>query len=320
MLTRDRGHLKLFAGNSNVPLAKAIAEYVGIDLGAANVGHFTDGEVLVEIEESVRGTDVYILQSTCKPVNDNLMEMLVIVDALKRASAGSITAVVPYYGYARQDRKVAPRAPISAKLVADLLAAAGIGRVISVDMHAGQIQGFFNIPFDHIYAAPVLLKHLAATLPEDREQVVIVSPDAGGVERAAAYAKRIGCSIAIMDKRRERPGLAQIMHVIGEVKDKTAVILDDMIDTAGTLTAAAHFIKEAGARKVIAASTHAVLSGPAVQRIVDGDIEEVLVTDTIQLNDAARASGKFNVLSISSLLGEAIRRIHTGDSVSQLFK
>ena len=310
---------KVFAGNSNPALAKAVCQNLGRDLSAASVGAFSDGEIQVEIGENVRGTDTFIIQSTSPNANHNLMELLIMADALKRSSAGSICAVIPYYGYARQDRKVAPRVPITAKLVADLIEAAGVTRVVSMDMHAGQIQGFFNIPFDHLYAAPVLIEHMRRRFDGDAQNVVIVSPDAGGAERARAYSKRIGATLGIVDKRRLKPNVAEIMNVIGEVQGKTAVLLDDMIDTAGTLTQAANALMDQGANKVYAYATHGVLSGPAVERIMKSPIEEVVFTDSIPLQPAAAACGKIRVLSVAGLLAEAVRRIHSADSLSSLF-
>jgi ribose-phosphate pyrophosphokinase len=308
----------IFAGSANPPLAHAIAEYLELRLGRAKVSRFSDGEVFAEIQENVRGVDVYIVQPTCAPVNDHLMELLVMADALKRASAGSIAAVMPYYGYARQDRKVAPRTPITAKLVADLITSAGVDRVVAVDLHSGQIQGFFNKPFDHLYAMPVFLEYLEEKFAGG-EAPVFVSPDAGGVERTRAYAKRIGADLAIIDKRRERANVSEVMHIIGDVEGRVCVLLDDMIDTAGTLTNAANALVGAGARSVMAAATHAVLSGPAVERIKASPLVEVVVTDTVPLRADALSTGKFQVLSVASLLGEAIKRIHNGDSVSSLF-
>jgi ribose-phosphate pyrophosphokinase len=308
----------IFSGNANPALAQSIAQYLEIPVGRARIARFSDGEVFAEIQENVRGVDVYVLQPTCAPVNDHLMELLVITDALKRASAGSITAVLPYYGYARQDRKVAPRTPITAKLVADLITTAGVDRVVACDLHSGQIQGFFNKPFDHLYAMPVFLDYLGGKF-QFQEAPVFVSPDAGGVERTRAYAKRIGADLAIIDKRRERANVSEVMHIIGDVEGRTCVLLDDMIDTAGTLTNGAAALMKAGAKSVMAAATHAVLSGPAVDRIAASPLEEVVVTDTIPLSQAAQATGKFKVLSVARLLGEAIKRIHNGDSVSSLF-
>lgn len=308
--------LKLFSGNSNLELAKEIAQCLGVPLSKAKVGTFSDGEVFVEVEENVRGTDVFVIQSTCPPVNHNIMELLIMIDALKRASSRRITAVIPYYGYARQDRKVAPRVPISAKLVADLITAAGANRVLSMDLHAGQIQGFFNIPFDHLFAAPVLLEYIRKNYQDD---LVIVSPDAGGVERARAFAKRLEVSLAIIDKRREGINEARAMNIIGEVHGKRALILDDMIDTAGTLTQAADALISHGAKEVYAACTHPVLSGAAMERIESSQIQEVVVTDTIPLSARARSCPKIKQLSVSGLLAEAIQRIHDERSVSSLF-
>ncbi|HEY6106925.1 MAG TPA: ribose-phosphate pyrophosphokinase, partial [Anaeromyxobacteraceae bacterium] len=280
---------------------------------------FSDGEIQVEIGENVRGCDTFIFQSTSPDANTHLMELLIMTDALKRSSASSITAVIPYYGYARQDRKVASRSPITAKLVADLIEAAGVTRVVSMDMHAGQIQGFFNIPFDHLYAAPVMLEHMRRRFDGAAQNVVIVSPDAGGVERARAYSKRLGTTIGMIDKRRTKPNEAEIMNVVGEVQGKVAVILDDMIDTAGTLTQAANALVDKGASRVFAYATHAVLSGPAVERITRSPIEEVVVTDTIALSPGAAACPKIKVVTTSKLLAEAVRRIHQADSLSSLF-
>ena len=271
----------------------------------------------IEIETNVRLRDLFIVQSTCRPVNDNLVELLLMLDALKRASARRITAVIPYYGYSRQDKKVAPRVPISAKLIADLITKAGANRVITLDLHAGQIQGFFDIPVDNLFAAPVLIQHLRDTFGD--EDMVVVSPDAGGVERARAFAKRLDAGLAIVDKRREKPNEAKAMAVIGDVKDKLVVILDDMVDTAGTLTEAATALKKKGAKRVHACCSHPVLSGPAIDRLKASEIESVIVTDTIPLSDEAKACGKISVLTIAELLGEAILRSHRGDSVTSLF-
>lgn len=320
MVTNGRRHdYRVFAGNSNQTLAEQICQELGRPLSPAEVGRFSDGEIQVEIGENVRGLDTFIVQSTSPDANTNLMELLIMADALKRASAGSITAVMPYYGYARQDRKSASRVPITAKLVADLIEAAGVTRVVSMDMHAGQIQGFFSIPFDHLYAAPVLVEHMRMRFDGDSQNVVIVSPDAGGVERARAYAKRLGSTLGIVDKRRTKPNVAEIMNVIGEVQGKTVVLLDDMIDTAGTLTQAANALMDKGATKVYAYATHAVLSGPAVDRITKSPIEEVVVTNSIPLSPAAAACPKITSLSVAGLLAEAIRRIHSADSLSSLF-
>ncbi len=308
----------ILSGNSNRVLAQKICERLGKSLGEAEVRRFSDGEVFVEIRENVRGRDVYVIQSTCKPANDTLMELLIMIDALKRASAKEITAVVPYYGYARQDRKVAPRTPISAKLVADLLVAAGATRVVSMDLHAGQIQGFFDIPFDNLFSSPVIVDYLKRELMSKGE-FVMVSPDAGGVERARAYAKRLNASVAMIDKRRTGPNVAKAMNVVGDVDGKCCIILDDMIDTAGTLTEAAHALVDHGATKLYAAATHGVLSGPAVERIQASPIEKVIVTDTIPLSPEAEKCGKIVQLSVSDLFAEAIHRIHNYDSVSSLF-
>lgn len=308
--------IKLLTGNASKGLAKEVAEYLKIPVCETTVTTFSDGEIMVQIDENVRGSDIFVLQSTSTPVNDNIMELLLIVDALKRASAGRITAVIPYYGYARQDRKVQPRVPISSKLIADLITVAGTNRVLTVDLHAGQIQGFFNIPVDHLYASPVLLDYIRQC---DFKDLVIVSPDAGGVERARAFAKRLNASLAIIDKRRERANVSEVMNVIGEVKGKETIILDDMIDTAGTITQAASALKEKGASRVFAACTHAVLSGPALDRINKSVIEELIVTNTIPLDSKKEKCRKLRVLSLASLLGEAIKRIHEESSISSLF-
>jgi len=307
----------LFSGNANSALAAEIARELGTPLAEARVSRFSDGETFCEIKENVRGLDAYVVQSTSSPVNDNLMELLIMCDALRRASAASITAVIPYYGYARQDRKVAPRTPITSKLVADLLVAAGVDRVVCVDLHAGQIQGFFNIPFDHLYALPVFLNdYLKSRYGED---AVFVSPDAGGVERTRAYSKRLDASLAIIDKRRERANVSEVMHLIGDVKGKRCIIVDDMIDTAGTLSNAARAVMENGALSVVACATHGVLSGPAVQRIMDSPLSEVVVTNSIAPSLEVASCPKIRFISIARLLAEAIRRIHNSDSVSSLF-
>ena len=310
-------HLKIFSGTSNPELARKICEYLAVPMGHMEIKRFSDGEIFVEIKENVRGADVFVVQPTCTPVNEHLMELLIMVDALRRASARRITAVIPYYGYARQDRKTAPRTPISAKLVANLITVAGARRVLTMDLHAGQIQGFFDIPVDHLFAAPVLLEYLRETFRD--EELVIVSPDAGGVERARAYAKRLDAGIAIVDKRRPGPNQSEVMHVVGEVKGKVAIILDDMVDTAGTMCKAAEAIKERGAKEVHGMATHPVLSGPAVERIKKSALKSLVVTDTIPLREEAKAIKKIKVLSVARLLGEAIRRIHADDSVSSLF-
>jgi ribose-phosphate pyrophosphokinase len=309
--------IRVFSGNSNPSLAEKICASLGVPLGVAKVKTFSDGEIMVEIGENVRGRDIYVVQSTCSPTNNNLMELLIMMDALKRASAATITAVIPYYGYARQDRKVAPRTPITSKLVADLITTAGTDRVVTIDLHAGQIQGFFNIPVDNLYAAPVILEYLKKRFTDG--DVVMVSPDAGGTERARAFAKRLGCTLAVIDKRRTGPNVAEVMHLIGDVKGKAAIILDDMIDTAGTLTQAARALKEHGAKSIHACATHGVLSGPAIDRINESPIEEVLITDTIPLGGKADLTKKVKVLSVAELLAEAIRRIHDDESVSSLF-
>jgi ribose-phosphate pyrophosphokinase len=312
-----KDEIKLFSGTSNPALARAISEAVDVPLGAAEVGRFSDGEVQVEITENVRGGDVFVIQATCTPTNDNIMELLLMLDAFKRASVKRLTAVIPYYGYARQDRKVAPRVPISAKLIADLITAAGAMRVLTVDLHAGQIQGFFNIPVDNVYANPILLQYLRERLAG--RKATVVSPDAGGVERARAFAKRLDAGLAVIDKRRSRPGVVAEMQIIGEVDDRVAVLVDDMVDTAGTLCAAGEAVLRAGAPSVLACATHAVLSGPAIARIEASGIDELVVTDTIPLSDAARRVPKIKVLSVAPLLGEAIRRIHEEASISSLF-
>ncbi|MGH7392290.1 MAG: ribose-phosphate pyrophosphokinase [Candidatus Rokuibacteriota bacterium] len=309
--------LKLFSGNAHRVLADEIAEYLKVPLGDVEVSRFSDGEVFVQLNENVRGTDVFVIQPTCPPVNDNLMELLVMIDALKRASARRITAVLPYYGYARQDRKVQPRVPITAKLVADLLTAAGVDRVLALDLHAGQIQGFFNIPVDHLFAGPVVM--IDYLRGKDLRDPVIISPDAGGVERARAIAKRFNAGLAIIDKRREGPNSAAAMHLIGDVAGRDAVVIDDMIDTAGTLVQAVGAIQREGARRILACGIHAVLSGPAIDRIKASPIEEVIVTNSIPIADAKRAAGRITVLTVAPLLGEAIRRIHDEESVSTLF-
>ncbi len=313
----------LLSGNSNLELSQKISERLERPLGVCESRRFSDGEIFVEIKENVRGRAVYIIQSTCAPVNDSLMELLIMIDALKRASAKEINVVTPYFGYSRQDRKVSPRTPISAKLTADLLTVAGANRVVSVDLHAGQIQGFFNIPFDNLYAMPVTQQYIETViLPQENmtgAEMVIVSPDAGGVERARALAKRLNANVAIIDKRRTGPNVAKAMNIIGDVQGKVALIIDDMIDTAGTLTEAANAVLDHGGKKVYAAATHGVLSGPAIQRINASRIEKVILTDTIPLNQEARESKKIVQLSVAPLLAEAIYRIHHYDSVSSLF-
>jgi len=309
--------LKLFSGNANRALAEEIAQYLRVPLADGEVSRFSDGEIFVQFNENVRGADVFVVQPTCPPVNDTLMELLIMTDALKRASAHRITAVLPYYGYARQDRKVAGRAPISAKLVADLLEKAGVNRVLALDLHAGQIQGFFNIPVDHLFAAPVVM--IDYLKKKDLHDPVVVSPDAGGVERARAIAKRLNSGLAIIDKRRDGPNSAVAMHLIGDVDGRDVVVIDDMIDTAGTLVQAVGALQREGVKRILACGVHAVLSGSAIERIKVSLIEEVLVTNSIPLPDDKRAAGRITVLSVAPLLGEAIRRIHDEESVSTLF-
>ena len=309
--------ISIFSGNSNPELALKITEYLAKPLGKIKADKFSDGEIQLEIKENVRKQEVFIIQSTCAPVNDNLMELLLMIDALKRSSASRITAVIPYFGYARQDKKVTPRVPISAKLVADLITSTGVDRVITLDLHAGQIQGFFNIPVDNLYAAPVILDYIKTNYGHD--DIVIVSPDAGGVERARAFAKRLHAGLAIIDKRRSAPNKAKAMALIGDVKGKIVVILDDMVDTAGTLTEAAGVIESHGAMSVHACCTHPVLSGPAVKRIEDSSLKTLVVTDTIPLSKEAEACDKIQTLSIANLVGEAIIRSYRGDSVNSLF-
>ena len=308
--------LKLFTGNANPALAREICGHLGISLGEATVSSFSDGEIRVRIEESVRGADVFLVQSCCAPVNTSIMELLIMIDALRRSSAYRITAVIPYYGYARQDRKAQPRVPISAKLMADLITTAGADRVLTMDLHAGQIQGFFNIPVDHLYATPVLLDYINKRGAAD---LVVVSPDAGGVERARAFAKRLQVQLAIIDKRREGPNNAQIMNIIGDVEGRNALLLDDMIDTAGTIVQGAQACADKGARMVWAGCTHAVLSGPALELLQESCLTEVVVTNTIPLNGKEQRCPKLRVLSVAPLLAEAITRIHVEESVSSLF-
>jgi ribose-phosphate pyrophosphokinase len=308
--------MKLFGGTSNPELTQEVCDYLGIEPGKLAAKTFSDGETLVEIHENIRGGDVFVLQSTSTPVNDNLMQLLIMMDALRRASAERITAIIPYYGYGRQDRKVKPRVPISAKLVADLITTAGANRVVSMDLHAGQIQGYFNIPVDNLFAAPLLLKYIRTHFEDD---LVIVSPDAGGVERARAFAKRLAATLAIIDKRRDAPNIAEAMNIIGEVKGKTAVILDDMVDTAGTLTQAAAALREKGASKIYSCCTHPVLSGSSIEKIEASPIDSLVVTNTIPLNEKAQKCFKITVLSVAELLGETIKRIYNSNSVSTLF-
>jgi ribose-phosphate pyrophosphokinase len=309
--------LGLFSGNANRELAEEIAHGLGTRLGAARLSRFSDGEMFCQIEENVRGVHSYVIQPTCSPVNDNIIELLIMVDALRRASAGSITAVLPYYGYARQDRKMAPRTPISSRLIADLLQTAGVSRVLCVDLHAAQIQGFFNVPVDHLFALPVFLEDYLRTTFD--QNAVFVSPDAGGVERARAYSKRMGASLAIIDKRRARANESEVMHLIGDVKDRDCIIVDDLIDTGGTLCNAARAVMDKGARRVVACATHGVFSGPSLRRIDESPLDEVVVTNSIPPSRDGKRSAKIRYLSIARLLAEAIRRIDANDSVSSLF-
>jgi ribose-phosphate pyrophosphokinase len=310
--------LRLFTGRANPHLADGICRYLGIEMSRIEVSDFSDGEIFVQIQENIRGQDVFIVQPTCQPVNHHLMELLIMADACKRASAARITAVIPYYGYGRQDRKDKPRVPISAKLVADLISTAGFDRVLAVDLHAGQLQGFFNVPVDNLYASPVLVEYFRQRSYED---LVIVSPDAGGVERARAFAKHLGASLCIIDKRRESEvkNVAKVMNIIGDVVGRDVLIVDDMVDTAGTLIEATHALLETGARRVFAGATHAVLSGPAMQRLADSKLEELVVTNTIPLRGKEELWDRIRVLPVAPLLGEAIRRIHWDESVSSLF-
>ena len=307
--------LRIFTGNANAALAQKICGFLGVPVGKAKVSKFSDGEIQVEIEESVRGTDTFVVQPTCPPVSHNLMELLIMLDALKRASAERITVVIPYYGYARQDRKVVPRTSISARLVANLITTAGASRILAMDLHAGQIQGFFDVPVDHLLALPVLFEYVKKI----EGDIVIVSPDAGGVERAREMGKRLNASLAIIDKRREKANVSKVMHIIGDVKNKTAIILDDMMDTGGTIVQAAEAIMGDGASAVYACCTHPVLSGIAVERIANSPLKELIVTNTIPLSEAGRQVEKIKVLDVSPTLGEAIRRIHNSESVSSLF-
>jgi ribose-phosphate pyrophosphokinase len=308
--------LKVFSGHGNWALAEAICKYLDLPLGKWNLRRFSDGEIYCHIEENVRGTDVFIIQPTCPPVNENLMELLIAIDAMKRSSASRITAVVPYYGYARQDRKDRPRVPISAKLVADLLQAAGVHRMLTMDLHAPAIQGFFNVPVDHLMAAPVLLEWIAR---QQYENLMIVSPDAGGVERARFFAKKLKCGLAIIDKRRIEANVAKTMNVIGDVEGQTCVIVDDLVDTAGTLCGSVKALKEKGASSVVACFSHALLSGPAMTRLDENEIERVVVTDTVPLSEEKAGWDRMTSLSVADLLGEAIARIHGNSSVSSLF-
>ena len=311
---RDKG-IAVFSGNANRPLAEEICAYLGIPMGAMDLTGFSDGEIYCQIMENVRGKDTFIVQPTCSPVNKNLMELLIMIDAFKRSSARRITAVMPYYGYARQDRKDKPRVPISSKLVADLLTAAGAHRVLSMDLHAGQIQGFFNIPVDHLYAAPVLIEYLKSLKIPD---LAVVSPDAGGVERARALAKRLQVGLAIVDKRRVAPNVAEVLHLIGDINGKNVIICDDMIDTAGTLVNTVKALKEKGAGKIFACATHGILSGPAVDRLREAPLEKLIVTNTVSIDESKKLPNMV-VLSVARLLGEAIKSVHEETSVSNLF-
>ncbi|TSE18972.1 Ribose-phosphate pyrophosphokinase [Tepidimonas alkaliphilus] len=308
----------LFTGNANPALAAEIAQYLGTPLGQAHVGRFSDGEVMVEIGQNVRARDVFIIQPTCPPTNENLMELVIMVDALKRASAARISAVIPYFGYARQDRRPrSSRVPISAKVVANMLQVVGVERVLTMDLHADQVQGFFDIPVDNIYASPVLLRDLKQ---KNHPDLLVVSPDVGGVVRARALAKQLDCDMAIIDKRRPKPNVSEVMHVIGDIEGRHCVIMDDMVDTAGTLVKAAEVLKARGAAKVFAYVTHPILSGPAVERVARGDaLDELVVTNTIPLSDAARACGKIRQLTVAPLIAETIARIASGESVMSLF-
>jgi ribose-phosphate pyrophosphokinase len=311
----SRGQLRIFTGSAHPALGEAICRSLGFPLGRAHLARFSDGETRFQIQDNVRGADVFVFQPTCAPVNENIMELLVMLDAFKRSSASRITAVIPYYGYARQDRKDRPRVPISAKLVADLLSAAGTDRVLTMDLHAAQIQGYFDVPVDHLFAAPVIIEYVSQLKLDD---LTVVSPDAGGVERARAYAKRLDASLAIVDKRREQPNVADVHHVIGDVKGRTALIVDDIVDTAGTLTKVTQAIRAAGAREVLACCTHAVLSGPAHERIKASSLSKLITTDSIPIRSGA-ASDKIEVLSVAELLGRAIQSIHEETSITTLF-
>ena len=310
--------MMVFTGNANPALAQKVVERLDIPLGKANVSRFSDGEVSVEIQENVRGKDVFIIQSTCAPTNDNLMELIVFADAIRRASAARITAVVPYFGYARQDRRPrSARVPISAKVVASMISNVGIDRVMTVDLHADQIQGFFDIPVDNVYGTPILLDDI---LDQSYDNVIVVSPDVGGVVRARAVAKQLDTELAIIDKRRERANVSQVMNIIGDVSGRTCILVDDMCDTAGTLCKAAKALKDKGAEKVIAYATHPVLSGPAISNIVNSELDELVVTDTIPLREAAIESGKIRQLTLAPMLAEAVRRVCNEESISAMFR
>ena len=313
------GEIVLFTGNANPELARKICTHMDKQLSPAMIGRFSDGEIRVELHANVRGRDVFLIQSTCSPSSDNLMELMIMAEACKRSSAGRVTAVIPYFGYARQDRKVQPRAPITARLMADLLQASGIERVLTMDLHAGQIQGFFDIPVDNLYAQPLLYSHMRDRLVRDPQNTVMVSPDAGGTERARSYAKRLHSSLAIIDKRRSGPNEAEVMHIIGNVKDQVAVVVDDMVDTAGTLTKGGAAVREHGAKSISAVATHAVLSGTAVERLKNSVFDKLIVTDTIPLSTEAKELDMIEVVSVAPLFAEAIRSIHFNDSISRLF-
>ena len=310
------GELKIFGGQAHPSLVREIGDYLDLRLGQVEAFNFSDGEMFCQLEENVRGSDAFVIQPVCTPVNDNLMELLILLDALKRSSASRVTAVIPYYGYARQDKKDRPRVPITAKLVADLISAAGADRILTMDLHAAQIQGFFDVPVDHLFAAPVLLEAIRELEIPD---LMIVSPDAGGVERARAIAKRLDASLAIVDKRRDAPNQAKVMNVIGDVEGRSVMLIDDIIDTAGTLTSTVDALRENGAVRILAAGIHAVLSGPALKRVQASDLERVLVTNTTPLEEKLKLCDKLQPLSVAPLLGEAIRRIHENSSVSSLF-
>ncbi|MBE7012969.1 MAG: ribose-phosphate pyrophosphokinase [Ruminococcaceae bacterium] len=311
-------NIKIFTANSNPEFAKKISDHLGLAIGKSEVGKFSDGEIFVNIGETVRGSDVFVVQSTCSPVNDNIMELLIMIDAFKRASAGRITAVIPYFGYARQDRKAKARDPISAKLVADLIATAGADRVLTMDLHAPQIQGFFNIPVDHLLGMPVLSKYYKNKIKSSGNETIVVSPDLGSVTRARAFAQKIDVPLAIVDKRRPKANVSEVMNIIGDIKDKDIILLDDMIDTAGTIVNSAKALKERGAKNVYACCTHAVLSGPAIERIRDSVIDELVVLDTVPLTEEKKLE-KIKVLSVANVFGEAIERIYEDLSVSTLF-
>lgn len=320
VVTSSDNGIKLFTGTSHPELAQEVADYLDLPLGDCTVSQFADGEVSVAIDESVRGKDVYIVQSLARPVNHSCMELMVMVDALRRSSAKTISAVIPYYAYGRQDRQARPRTPITAKLLADLLTTSGVDRVMSMDLHAGQIQGFFSVPFDHLYATPILLDAMREETGDTPEDCIVISPDTGGVERARHYGKRLGTGIAIIDKRRPRPNVAQVMNVIGDVEGKTALIVDDMIDTAGTLCSAAQALKDNGARRICAYATHGLFNGPAAERITESVLSEVNVTNTIPVDPEGLGCSKIKVLSAGAVIGEAIHRVHGYSSVSSLWK